>query len=92
MPCGAFWRPDQSTPLGAARDWLLQMGCTHCAKVTTHRLTELADQFGARVSIGDIIRRMRGKGCRGQPIPPELVSEEKQGRSGRFKRIPIPLD
>jgi len=91
MPHETFWQPDRNATLGAARNWLLLIGCWKSVRVTTYRVTELADQYGSRVSIGDIIRRMRCRGCSGPPTSAELVTEEKQGRSARHKRVPIRL-
>jgi hypothetical protein len=85
-----FWRPGLATPIGAAREWCLQAKCGPCDRVTAYRLAELADVHGARLTVSEIVSRLRCKLCQAEPTTAELVSENA-GRSGHFKTVPLPI-
>ena len=64
LPYGA--PPVPGTPIGDLRRWRLEIRCGRCRRHTVFQLEHLAERYGRRVTIGEIIRRLRCRGFRGR--------------------------
>jgi hypothetical protein len=64
LPYGA--PPVPATPIGDLRQWRLDVRCSRCRQHTVLGFEYLAQRYGRRVSVSEIVRRLRCRGFRGE--------------------------
>ena len=90
--------PVPMTPLGDMTDWQLHVQCGRCRNRVVLPLDYLAEQYGRRTRVVDVIERLRcggfrGKGkCRGRPRLVTLVKVATYGKATRKLREITVLD
>lgn len=86
------------TPLGDMVGWQLHVQCGRCRNRVVLPLDYLAEQYGGRTRIKDVIRRLRCGGfrgtakCHGRPRLVTLVKVATYGKSTRTLRQIAALD
>jgi hypothetical protein len=85
LPHGSL--PVPGTPIGDLTRWRLSIRCGRCKRQTILSLDHLVTVYGDRVTIGDVVRRLRcssfrGEGrCRARPTRAELQETYTYGKT-----------
>jgi hypothetical protein len=82
------WRPSPTTRIGACRNWSMRMKCGLCDRVGTYRLADLADMYGRRHTVAEVVSRLRCQTCHQGSVDVQLISMDPDG-SSRAVRIPM---
>ncbi len=90
--------PVPMTPIGDMTGWQLHVQCGRCRKHVVLPFDYLAEQYGRRTRIVDVIQRLRCGGfrgttkCRGRPRLVTLVTVASYGKTTRKLRQITVLD
>jgi hypothetical protein len=78
--------PVPGTPIGALKTWELDIQCSRCRRHVSLSVGELAARYPGKVSIGEVLRRLRCGGLRGGErcqAPPSRVKLAEVARHGK---------
>ena len=84
--------PVPATPIGDMKEWQLHIECGRCWRHVVLPLGSLAERFGGRMHVAEVVRRLRCTGfrgpgrCHGTPKRVTLVKVASRGKTAQVLR------